>query len=765
MNVLFANNASSRLYQDTPSASTTIRVQDGHGAKFPSPTDPDFFFVTVEDRRSGQIEIMKCTARSGDILTVQRAQEGTVAQNFLLGATVSNRLTAATMAELFNTVGYTESEADAKFVDVAGDTMTGPLILPTAAPTDPSEAVTKAYADALPPGEAPLDGTAYVRQSGAWAPSTALTDTPEQVLAKLITVDGEGSGLDADLLDGLNSDHFGTAADVADLLDRMSTAESVNDAQDTRITTNETKNVAQDGRLDAIESLNTTQNNRLTAVETLNTTQDSRLTAVEAKDTAQDNRLTAVEGVNTAQDGRLTSIENINTGQTNAINQNSSDIAALQTGKANIASPTFTGDPKAPTPATADNDTSIATTAFVKAQAYLTDAPSDGFTYGRKNGAWSTIVGGAIVSDTAPTGALQNGQLWWESDTGNTFLYYVDPGGAPGQWVQQNVTDIAESKTATTRNRIVNPAFQIAQEQTSTSTSTGYFADQWYAGLGGGGTATFSQSITASYPRQTARVLIGTADTSIAATDSLYIGQKLEGQMIADLQWGTSQAIPAVLRFSALTINAPGTYFIALRDSVPSVSFVASFTLAAANQWYEIEIPIPACTGGTWPNDNSIGGYLTLALAMGSTYHSPSPNAWASGNFLAGAGISNGWGAAGNDFRIGQVGLYADPESTGRAPRFETPDIGDELRRCQRYYWRDDSGRLMYAYVQDFTRRQRQDTHPVPMRAAPTITGTISTGSNQAISSGTATVWTAFCDTVGVGTGCSVSNIKASARL
>ena len=40
--------------------------------------------------------------------------------------------------------------------------------------------------------------------------------------------------------------------------------------------------------------------------------------------------------------------------------------------KANIASPTFTGNPTAPTPATADNDTSIATTAFVKAQGYAT---------------------------------------------------------------------------------------------------------------------------------------------------------------------------------------------------------------------------------------------------------------------------------------------------------------------------------------------------------------------------------------------------------
>jgi Chaperone of endosialidase len=40
-------------------------------------------------------------------------------------------------------------------------------------------------------------------------------------------------------------------------------------------------------------------------------------------------------------------------------------------GGAPLDSPSFTGDPKAPTPATADNDTSIATTAFVKAQGYL----------------------------------------------------------------------------------------------------------------------------------------------------------------------------------------------------------------------------------------------------------------------------------------------------------------------------------------------------------------------------------------------------------
>ena len=44
------------------------------------------------------------------------------------------------------------------------------------------------------------------------------------------------------------------------------------------------------------------------------------------------------------------------------------------TSRAPLASPVFTGDPQAPTPLTADNDTSIATTAFVKAQSYATTA-------------------------------------------------------------------------------------------------------------------------------------------------------------------------------------------------------------------------------------------------------------------------------------------------------------------------------------------------------------------------------------------------------
>jgi hypothetical protein len=46
-------------------------------------------------------------------------------------------------------------------------------------------------------------------------------------------------------------------------------------------------------------------------------------------------------------------------------------------GFAPLASPLFTGNPRGPTPATSDNDTSLATTAFVKAQGYAPIATAD----------------------------------------------------------------------------------------------------------------------------------------------------------------------------------------------------------------------------------------------------------------------------------------------------------------------------------------------------------------------------------------------------
>ena len=61
---------------------------------------------------------------------------------------------------------YTKLEADNAFVNVAGDTMTGPLVL-NADPTAPLQAATKQYADGKA-SDAPIDNRTYGRYNQTW---------------------------------------------------------------------------------------------------------------------------------------------------------------------------------------------------------------------------------------------------------------------------------------------------------------------------------------------------------------------------------------------------------------------------------------------------------------------------------------------------------------------------------------------------------------------------------------------------------------------
>lgn len=73
-------------------------------------------------------------------------------------------------------------------------------------------------------------------------------------------------------------------------------------------------------------------------------------------------------GVVTANTGDYTALKITNTPAGGiAATTVQAALNGLDTEKANLASPTFTGNPLAPTPSTADNDTSIATTAFTQA--------------------------------------------------------------------------------------------------------------------------------------------------------------------------------------------------------------------------------------------------------------------------------------------------------------------------------------------------------------------------------------------------------------
>jgi len=69
---------------------------------------------------------------------------------------------------------------------------------------------------------------------------------------------------------------------------------------------------------------------------------------------------------------------------------------------------------------------------------FIVDAASDSKQYVRKNAAWQEVVvpPNTVIAD-GPPASPANGQLWFESDTGNTYIWYDD--GNSQQWVQQNV--------------------------------------------------------------------------------------------------------------------------------------------------------------------------------------------------------------------------------------------------------------------------------------------------------------------------------------
>lgn len=96
---LFANNAKTTLLATLNSGDLSMNLASGQGALFPTGlTTGQYFLVTVES--SGSIEIIKCTGRTGDTLTIAalgRAQEGTVALTFPVGSVVEMRVTRDTL--------------------------------------------------------------------------------------------------------------------------------------------------------------------------------------------------------------------------------------------------------------------------------------------------------------------------------------------------------------------------------------------------------------------------------------------------------------------------------------------------------------------------------------------------------------------------------------------------------------------------------------------------------------------------------------------
>lgn len=94
--LIFKNNFEVALAQPTTTSDTTITIRSGSG--FPTLAANERVVATIVDAATGlQFEIVTVTAVVGNVLTVQRAQEGTAARAWAAGDLLSIRTTAATL--------------------------------------------------------------------------------------------------------------------------------------------------------------------------------------------------------------------------------------------------------------------------------------------------------------------------------------------------------------------------------------------------------------------------------------------------------------------------------------------------------------------------------------------------------------------------------------------------------------------------------------------------------------------------------------------
>ncbi len=135
MAVQFTNNAQGTLSAGITNVATSLILNAGQGALFPALSGSDYFYATLADA-SNNLEIVKCTARAADTLTIVRGQEGTTARAYALNDKVEVRITAAGLANKLDKdtggtvvgaltiTGNFSVTGDTTLGDAGGDTVT-----------------------------------------------------------------------------------------------------------------------------------------------------------------------------------------------------------------------------------------------------------------------------------------------------------------------------------------------------------------------------------------------------------------------------------------------------------------------------------------------------------------------------------------------------------------------------------------------------------------------------------------------------------------
>jgi len=293
------------------------------------------------------------------------------------------------------------------------------------------------------------------------------------------------------------------------------------------------------------------------------------------------------------------------------------------------------------------------------------------------------------------------------------------------------------------RNRIINGDMRIDQRLAGVSsnlvaTAVGaYIADRWRVSNGATSGALTVQRVRAPanpYGQVYALSAIATtAQATMNNQDYVTLEQRIEGYNIADFGWGGAYAQPVTVSFAAYSTQA-GQYTLALRNADNTRSYVAPFTVPAANQWVQIQQTIAGETTGAWEVETALGLSVAVTLAAGSNWATSDVGRWQESSrapsgfgYAAATGGVNFMGAANNQFYLTGVQV----EKGTIATPFEARPLGVELGLCQRYHSTGLYSFKNYILNGQFT--HHQFTLPATIRSIPSNASTISGTANSIV--------------------------------
>ena len=282
---------------------------------------------------------------------------------------------------------------------------------------------------------------------------------------------------------------------------------------------------------------------------------------------------------------------------------------------------------------------------------------------------------------------------------------------------------IANTVNLGRRNLVINGAMNVSQRGTSFTDPTTFTIDRWRYGHATGSVTVSQNSVSDLAGFQNSAKIQVTSTGSVASGDQDVFETKLEGQDLVSAGWGQTGAKDLTLSFyykSNSTDNRVAWFYNVNRGRDFAVIFAAS----AVDTWERITINIPA--DQNFDDSNGVGLYVRFVLNAGTDFTS---------------GLASSWGAIGSDRYAGVADFHSSTnnyvEFTGvqlevgdTATPFEYRSYGEELSLCQRYFCKNGAASQQY-YAYQYTNSFKfvHIQFPVQMRAAPSVSFTMSAGS------------------------------------